>query len=233
MCRAILLILTCLLLATPGHTQMFDPSYDPYREALRRIEVTRVNGATELVVEGLELTELPPELWALSTLQILDISHNQLTVLPPEIGALRNLHTLDARNNQLTALPPEIGNLSALTRLRVGNNQLTALPQEIENLSALTSLDIAHNQLVILPPMLGRLPHLRYMAAWDNPLIYPPQSTLGQGPDAPLFYLRRVPVPPAYPPYCPGTGLAWVVGTWALVLWVVLRGIRGYVRRLG
>jgi len=107
---------------------------------------------------------------------------------------------------------------------------LTALPPEIGALTDLTELYVNGNQLITLSPVMGRLPKLNDFYVFENPLVYPPLSVIDQGPAATLDFLRH---PRAYPPYRPGAGLAWVVGTWAVVLAVGVRGVGWYVRRLG
>jgi Leucine-rich repeat (LRR) protein len=49
---------------------------------------------------------VPPELFKLSKLSTLTLSHNQITSVPPEIVKLTNLTSLDLRDNQLP-IPPE------------------------------------------------------------------------------------------------------------------------------
>lgn len=51
---------------------------EAYQEAERRIEAARQEGATELDLSGLELTELPEAIASLAQLQSLGISKKQL-----------------------------------------------------------------------------------------------------------------------------------------------------------
>ncbi|MGC9393471.1 MAG: hypothetical protein ACP5J4_01300 [Anaerolineae bacterium] len=57
-------------------------------ELLKLIDRAVADGLNELDLRDQGLTELPPEIGRLITLQSLDLSYNQLTVLPPEIGRL-------------------------------------------------------------------------------------------------------------------------------------------------
>ena len=65
---------------------------EAYREAEKIIEEARQSGATELYLQGMNLTELPETLWELNQLQLLDLSHNTLTILPDSIGQLSQFH---------------------------------------------------------------------------------------------------------------------------------------------
>ena len=73
------------------------------------------------------------------------------------IGQLTSLQSLNLDHNQITTLTPVIGQLTALQRLGLDDNHLTTLPPEIGQLTALQRLDLTHNQLTTLPPALGRL----------------------------------------------------------------------------
>jgi Leucine-rich repeat (LRR) protein len=80
----------------------------PAAEALRRIEVARVNAATELNLSNLGLTALPAEIGQLTNLQILHLANNQLTSLPPEMSQLSNLQVLELEGNPLTMPPADV-----------------------------------------------------------------------------------------------------------------------------
>jgi Leucine-rich repeat (LRR) protein len=111
-----LMVMGALLLwTTPARAQDFDGE----AEALRLIEQARVSGTTNLNLYGLGLERLPPELWALTNLQVLYLSGNQLTSVPAELGNLTALQILYVGYNQLTSLPAEIGNLTALKQLNL------------------------------------------------------------------------------------------------------------------
>jgi Leucine-rich repeat (LRR) protein len=83
-------------------------------QLLAKIQYFKYKQSFSLSLEGLGLTELPPEIGQLITLRELVLRNNQLSNLPPEIGQLTILQRLDLYDNQLTNLPPEIGKLTAL-----------------------------------------------------------------------------------------------------------------------
>src|SRR5438552_2667070 len=72
---------------------------------------------------GLELLQIPSEVWHLSALQVLCLSSNQLSSLPAELGQLTVLQYLDLSYNQLSSLPAELFQLTALQRLILRRNQ--------------------------------------------------------------------------------------------------------------
>ncbi len=164
---------------------------------------------------GLELAQVPSEVWQCSTLQELDLSNNQLSTLPAEVGNLSSLLYLYLDNNQLSILPAEVGNLTALQWLYLSNNQLSTLPAEVGNLTALQwlylsdnqlstlpaemgnltslqSLFLDNNQLSTLPAEVGNLTSLQWLFLDSNPLQSPPPEIIAQRTPAILAYLRTM-----------------------------------------
>jgi hypothetical protein len=90
--KRVLALILCLLLS--GLVSAQDNTQTPYEIALERIEAARQSDATELNLNGLGLTELPPEIGNLTNLQVLGLGSNQFSTLPPEIGNLINLQSL-------------------------------------------------------------------------------------------------------------------------------------------
>jgi internalin A len=146
----------------------------PYEIALQRIEEAEARGARELDLCCLGLTELPSELFTLSSVEYLYLQRNQLSSLPLGLFTLSSLEYVNLSNNQLTRLPPEIAQLSNLHLLGIEYNQLTELPAEIGNLSNLDGLWLRANQLNSLPPEIGKLENLCQLDLTDNRLQYLP-----------------------------------------------------------
>src|SRR5690349_13016088 len=101
--RNFILILACFLFVLPSLAQG-----DAYQIALQRIEEARLTNAETLYLDGLHLTELPPEIGQLGELRVLILSANELSTLPPEIGQLRNLQELNLSINSFSSLPTVI-----------------------------------------------------------------------------------------------------------------------------
>ncbi|MCL4272355.1 MAG: leucine-rich repeat domain-containing protein [Anaerolineales bacterium] len=156
-----------------------------YREAEKKIAEALTSHATELDLNGMGLTELPPELWKLTNLKVLKLGYeysgekNQLKEIPKEIGQLTQLTFLDLSSNQLTSLPNWLGQLTQLTSLNLFDNKLTALPDSLSQLTQLTSLNLNINQLTTLSDTLGQLTQLTELNLSSNQLTTLPPS-LGQ-----------------------------------------------------
>lgn len=125
-------------------------------------------GSDTLDLSGMDLTELPPEVAALTSLATLDLSRNRLKTLPPTMGALTALQSLGLAENGLTELPPEIATMTALATLDLSGNRLTTLPPSIGALTALEELDLSGNQLASLPVEIGALTALRSLGLFKN-----------------------------------------------------------------
>ncbi len=130
----------------------------------------------------------------LTTLKILDLSHNKITRLPPSIGHLTSLEELRVSSSDLSELPAEIGHLNKLKRLdlsyskitylphfimelknleelRVSATNLLELPTEISGLTTLKRLDASHSMITHLPPSIGKLKNLQELELNNTNLL--------------------------------------------------------------
>jgi internalin A len=172
-----------------------------YEEALKRIEECRKLGSKGIRLElnDIGLTELPPEVSQLTSLQKMFLHGNKLAALPIEIvalaalqdiwlhknairclpsviGKLTSLRRLYLTGNNLSSLPPEIGTLSNLEQLLIDQNILSELPAEIGQLEQLQNLNVNRNRLRALPKEIGQLRNLRVLSLSDNCLESLPES---------------------------------------------------------
>ena len=152
----------------PGRTHLF----------LSRHNVVSVTPAlghlTSLVLVDLShnrLDRLDCVLTGLRRLRFLQLSHNQLVELPESIGALKALVALDVSHNELAGLPDTIAGLKALTHINLSHNRVRALPRAIGSLARLQVLRLDTNQLVALPIELARLRNLHTLSASHNPFL--------------------------------------------------------------
>lgn len=125
-----------------------------------------------------------------STLQNLNLGHNQLCVLPNNWERIPFLRQLDLSNNQLEQLPTGLSTCVWLKTLMLSKNKLTLKGryfntfQRLEELyladnalnrvpdlpSSLRKMDLAHNQIVHIPTALFQIPNLRQLDLSYNPL---------------------------------------------------------------
>ena len=136
-------------------------------------------GLTGLNLSDLSLSQVPSEIWKLTSLRELNLRDNQLTHLPTELGQLFYLQKLSLQRNRLTHLPAELGQLTHLQKLYLDDNRLEQLPAEIGQLAYLEMLYLGNNRITQLPEELGRLSRLRWLELGDNQLTQLP-AELGQ-----------------------------------------------------
>ncbi|MBD2157358.1 COR domain-containing protein [Leptolyngbya sp. FACHB-16] len=147
---------------------------EAYQEAERRIEAAFQEGATELDLSGLGLTEVPEAIASLTQLQSLNLSNNELTELKA-IVSLTQLQELNLSNNELTELPEAIASFTQLQELYLIDNQLTELPEAIVSLTQLQLLELSDNQFVELPNVIASLTQLKTLVLNANNLTSLPE----------------------------------------------------------
>ena len=128
-----------------------------------------INGhINTLLLEGMEIHEVPTNIQNLDSLITLSFSDNELEYLPASIGNLPSLNTLILSNNLIIEIPEEIGNLSNLEFLHLPGNQLASLPSTISNLSNIISLNIDNNFVTTFPLGILELNTLKYFYIANN-----------------------------------------------------------------
>ncbi|WP_230681314.1 leucine-rich repeat domain-containing protein [Paracidovorax cattleyae] len=130
-------------------------------------------GAPTLDLHGLGLTDLPPGLEALGTLERLDISWNAgLGALPERLAHCRGVRAIDARHCGITEVPPQIFSLPRLETLDLSDNaELRSLPAEAARAPALRTLRASQCQLDHLPAGLERIATLERLEIAHNPRL--------------------------------------------------------------
>ncbi len=151
---------------------------EAYREAERRIEKARREGATTIDLSKMKLTEVPEEIASLTCLTELDLSHNQLRSIPEEIANLTQLTGIILANNELISIPQGIASLPYLTWLQLDNNRLACIPKEIMSIFQLTELCLGSNQLTRIPEEIASLTELKVLSLYDNQLTRIPKEVM-------------------------------------------------------
>jgi small GTP-binding protein len=140
----------------------------------------------ELDLAGNDLTELPPSIGELKSLNRLTLGKsdssrskslgNKLTSLPPEISELTNLQFLNLSNNNISQIPASITCLSNLEFLDLSNNNISQIPDTIEMLPKLLAIDLSNNQLTDIPQAIARLTNLKNLNLINNKITKIPES---------------------------------------------------------
>lgn len=132
-------------------------------------------GLKKLKIRGKDLNDLPPEIFQILELEVLDLSPEReacidyhLTSLPAGIGNLINLRVLMLDTNHLDDVPPELSLLGQLERLSLSNNHIRRLPDGFSKLRRLESLHLANNKFEAFPLALCDLASLRFLDFSDN-----------------------------------------------------------------
>lgn len=165
-------------------------SQGSYWEALQRIKEAADENSDNLDLSGLDLTELPRELFELAQLQRLNLAYNRLTAIPDAFSGFTKLQELELNGNRLTAIPDAFGDFTKLRELDLNSNQLTAIPDALGRLSNLQLLWLVNNQLTSVPDALGNLSNLQNLDLRDNQLTVIP-DTLGNLSDLQKLHLNH------------------------------------------
>lgn len=131
---------------------------------------------THLYEVNVGLTEIVPEIGALTNLTFLSIGDNALTGVPTTIGNLKKLQTLQLFRDHLTSLPAEIGALPSLQYVYLNGNAFRSVPDEIGNWSQAVMVNLADNPLEHLPETVGQMQNLTTLYVSRSSLLDVPSS---------------------------------------------------------
>lgn len=92
--------------------------------------------------------DVPVELFNLTTLTVLDLSHNNLSVIPKNLEVCKSLKVLNLSHNNIKNIKEQL----------------------FIHLTGLLHLDLSNNKLKTVPPQLGRLLNLKTLIISNNPL---------------------------------------------------------------
>ncbi|XP_052269021.1 malignant fibrous histiocytoma-amplified sequence 1 homolog isoform X2 [Dreissena polymorpha] len=140
------------------------------------LENTKINNVPELSTISLRelylcknfLSKVPPSLFNLNHLQILDMSHNLLQVMPDEISRVKSLVVLRLNNNQIERIPQKIRDLSNLEELNISYNRIRYMPNAVGGLKMLRRLLAEKNELSSLPDEICHLENLETLDLTEN-----------------------------------------------------------------
>ncbi len=130
---------------------------------------------------------------ALSRLSILTLSANILVSLPSMLYFV-HLVKLDLAQNHISILPKDFGHLTSLKELNVSDNSIGSLPDSFSKLCRLEIFNINSNRLFVLPYDFS-LPKLRMLHVNNNELR---SLHLGKLPDLKELSVRNNPIDSIY-----------------------------------
>ncbi|XP_052802805.1 malignant fibrous histiocytoma-amplified sequence 1 homolog isoform X2 [Mya arenaria] len=105
-------------------------------------EIKELTNLTELRISECNLPYIPPAIWTMTQLRILDISRNKINILSPDIGELVNLQKLNLQQTNITTLPPEIAYCQELEEILLWGNVIESLPETLPEMLKLRTLAI-------------------------------------------------------------------------------------------
>ncbi|XP_060608282.1 malignant fibrous histiocytoma-amplified sequence 1 homolog isoform X2 [Ruditapes philippinarum] len=114
------------------------------------------------------LSKVPPSLFNLNHLTMLDMSNNLLNLLPEDIGRVTSLVNLRLSSNRIERIPARIRELVNLQELNLADNRIRFMPTAIGGLKKLKTLLIEKNELSCLPDELCELQNLETLDITEN-----------------------------------------------------------------
>ncbi|TRU95593.1 MAG: GTP-binding protein [Microcystis wesenbergii Mw_QC_B_20070930_S4] len=146
------------------------------QEVLELIQRAKDERARELNLSGRNLTEIPPEIAQLTSLQHLYLYNNQIRGIPEALAQLTSLQFLDLYNNQIRGIPEALAQLTSLQRLYLSNNQIREIPEALAQLTSLQYLYLSNNQIREIPEALAQLTSLQDLDLSNNQIREIPEA---------------------------------------------------------
>ena len=114
------------------------------------------------------LQSVPPSIFNLNHLTLLDLSQNLLQTIPEDMGRIQSLITLRLNKNAIERIPINLGKLSKLEELNLAENRIRYIPNAIKGLKSLKALHIEKNDLNTLPEEICQLENLETLDITEN-----------------------------------------------------------------
>lgn len=104
-----------------------------------KIRHVKRGGDTKLDLSNMGLTEIPSDVFSLTTLESLDISSNSIRSLAG-ISSLTKLKNLYAHKNKISSLPSEMLEISGLENLKLEGNSVAVMNSDLSVVFGITSV---------------------------------------------------------------------------------------------
>ncbi|CAM9648726.1 unnamed protein product [Ectocarpus sp. 13 AM-2016] len=143
--------------------------------------VSNLSVLVSLKLRKNRLSAVPPELFSLESLSLLDLTGNAIRELPEEgLCEAVALKGLLLSGNRLSRLPSSVGSLHGLETLELGDNTIRSLPESIDGLKRLATLTVSNNGLASLPESLGGLRSVKLLDLSRNGIEAVPKNGLAR-----------------------------------------------------
>ncbi|TRU14937.1 MAG: GTP-binding protein [Microcystis sp. Msp_OC_L_20101000_S702] len=167
------------------------------REILELIQWAKDERAGKLDLSDRNLTEIPPEIADLTSLQLLDLSDNQIGEIPEALVHLTSLQYLNLSDNQISEIPEALAQLTSLQELDLSDNQISEIPKALAQPTSLQYLHLRNNQIREIPEALAYLTSLQFLDLTNNQIREIPEAlahiTSLQGLDLSDNQIREIP----------------------------------------
>ena len=146
------------------------------QEVLELIQRAKDERAWMLDLSNKNLTEIPPEIPQLTSLQYLNLRNNQIREIPEALAQLTSLQLLDLSNNQISEIPKALAQLTPLQVLYLSHNQIREIPEALTQLTSLQILGLTNNQIREIPKALAQLTSLQVLYLSNNQIREIPEA---------------------------------------------------------
>ncbi|XP_066291087.1 uncharacterized protein [Branchiostoma lanceolatum] len=178
---------------------------DDWSEANLRALMMKTSSSKKLNLSDKSLDQIPPDVFSIKDIDILDVSNNPLGSIPVNIANLPNLKEVRAagcgirevsgnisrctylskvdlsRNPCITTLPVTMKQLRYLKHFAMSGCELKSLPKNMTFLAMIETLDLSNNELTTLPLDISGLKRLKVLILNDNAFESIPESVESLG----------------------------------------------------
>jgi internalin A len=139
-------------------------------------EIPQLTSLQHLILSINQISEIPEALAQLTSLQYLYLSDNQISEIPEALARLTSLQSLDLDNNQISEIPEALAQLTSLQELNLRNNQISEIPEALAHLTSLQELNLDNNQISEIPEALAHLTSLQFLFLYNNQIREIPEA---------------------------------------------------------
>ncbi len=146
------------------------------QEVLELIQRAKDERAEKLDLFNKNLTEIPPEIPQLTSLQVLNLSFNRIRGIPEALAQLTSLQVLNLSFNQISEIPEALAQLTSLQELNLSINRIRGIPEALAQLTSLQVLNLNNNQIREIPEALAHLTSLQGLFLDNNQIREIPEA---------------------------------------------------------